>query len=288
MLAKGRALPREQTGLQVRYNQHMVLPALPSSIPVLVTGASSGIGAEFARQFAERGHDCTLVARRKDRLESLAGQLAAAYGITATTLTADLATPEGVDAVKKHIATASAWIVVNNAGFGTSGPFSHAHIERDLEEIRLNVSALHALTHAALVQNLPHRSGGIINVASLAGFQPIPFMATYAATKAFVLHFTEAVAEENAGSGVRIMALCPGPVPTEFGTIAHAGPMFSQIPSLPVDQCVQLALRAFDRNRVICVPGNGPTVLSALSRLAPRAVIRKSLGRVLKAGISRG
>ncbi len=265
----------------------MVLPALPSSIPVLITGASSGIGAEFARQFAERGHDCTLVARREDRLTKLAEQLSGTYSIAASPLIADLSTPEGIESVTAHIATSSPWIVVNNAGFGTSGAFAHAHIERDLEEIRLNVTALHALTHAALVQNLPHRTGGIINVASLAGFQPIPYMATYAATKAFVLHFTEAVAQENAGSGVRILALCPGPVPTEFGTIAHAGPMFSQIPSIPVDQCVQMALRAFDRNRVICVPGNGPAILSALSHLAPRSVIRKTLGRVLKAGISR-
>lgn len=265
----------------------MVLPALPSSLPVLVTGASSGIGAEFARQFAERGHNCTLVARREDRLTRLAQQLTATYGITATPLVADLTTPEGIDAVKTHIATPTAWILVNNAGFGTSGPFAHTHVERDLEEIRLNVTALLALTHQALIQNLPHRSGGIINVASLAGFQPIPYMATYAATKAFVLHFTEAIAQENAGSGVRILALCPGPVPTEFGTIAHAGPMFSQVPTIPVDQCVQLALRSFDRNRVICVPGSGPAVLSALSHLAPRSLIRKSLGRVLKAGIAR-
>ena len=198
----------------------MALPAPTSSGTVVVTGASSGIGAELARNLSGRGHHVTLVARRTDLLEELAAELRDAATIP-TDLTDSQARAELIDGLLNGHRTIAGFC--NNAGYGTSGPFAGLPLERETEEVRLNVQALHELT-GALVPGMVSRGGGaILNVASIAGFQPLPGMATYAATKAFVINFSEALASELRGTGVSCSVLCPGPTRTGFSTIAGVG-----------------------------------------------------------------
>ncbi len=161
-----------------------------------------------------------LVARRQDRLEELAAELAARYNVETDVIVADLATPDGVAAVEKRLTSGDVGLLVNNAGFGTLGEFAELAPDRELEEIDLNVKALVALTHAGLGPMVQQRSGTVINVASLGAFNPCPYMATYVATKAFVLHFSESVHEEVRGYGVTVTCLCPGFVATEFQQVS--------------------------------------------------------------------
>src|SRR3954451_1667726 len=182
----------------------------------LITGASSGIGEQFARQLAARGHDVVLVARRADRLERLAADLPT----QAHAVPCDLATDAA--ALPKRVADLGVEVdlLVNNAGFGTSGPFLEHDPARDAMQVRLNCEAVVTLCHAFLPRMVDRRRGGVINVASSAGFQPIPYESVYAATKAFVISFTDALHTELRGTGVRAMAVNPGPVPTERQQVA--------------------------------------------------------------------
>jgi short-subunit dehydrogenase len=255
---------------------------LPPSIPALVTGASSGLGAEFARRLAERGHDVTIVARRVDRLEQLRAEIVAAHPVTVSVVGADLETKAGRATVTSLLKAQSPWILVNNAGYGTRGALANLDPARERAEIQLNIVALHDFTLTLLPSLVRAGTGGIINLASTASFQPIPYMATYAASKAFVLHFTEALAEEVRGTGVRVMALCPGPVRSEFGQVAGtedymrvARPM-----TMGVERCVAAALRTFDRGGAVCIPGALNLALAESVRIAPRALIRRSIGTV--------
>jgi short-subunit dehydrogenase len=251
--------------------------SIPASVPVLVTGASSGIGEEFARRFAARGHDVTLVARRVDRLERLAAELTAAHGITATPVAADLEKP----ADRKRIAALLAkgpWVLVNNAGYGTRGAFGDGlDAAREAAMVTLNCVAVTELAAAVLPANLAAGTGGLINLASTASFQPVPYMAAYAATKAFVLHFTEGIAAEHRKSGVRIMALCPGATRTEFGEVTGNAQELELLFPMDTDKCVDIALKAFDRGHTICVPGWRNSAGAFAPRLAPRALVRRVL-----------
>lgn len=248
-----------------------------ASVPVLVTGASSGLGTEFARSFAERGHDVTLVARRTDRLEAVAAEIRSAHGVAAHVVTADLETDAGRRSVVALLRRGP-WILVNNAGYGSRGTFgADLDPDREVAMVELNVRALVELTGAVLPGCLGARTGGIINLASTAAFQPVPHMATYAATKAFVLHFTEAVATEHRGSGVRITAVCPGPTRTEFGDVAGNMAELESLRPMAADRCVEIALRAFDRGHTMVVTGWMNTAGSLAPRLAPRAVVRRVL-----------
>jgi len=249
-----------------------------------VTGASSGIGEEFARRFAERGHAVTIVARRAERLEQLAEDLRSRYGATVDVLVADLETARGRNSVAKLLRERSPWVLVNNAGYGTRGRLADLDASRERAEVQLNVVSTHDLSLAVLPGLLRAGAGGIINVASTAAFQSLPYMATYAATKAFILHFTEALAEELRGSGARAMALCPGPVRTEFSEVAGvqdymelARPM-----SMSAAKCVSTALRAFDRGTAVCVPGPLNSAATLGPRLAPRVVVRKVTGQIFR------
>lgn len=257
------------------------MAAVDRSVPALVTGASSGIGEEFARQLAARGHDVVVVARRRDRLTALERELESAHPVEVTPLVADLETPAGREAVVARLRSGGPWLLVNSAGFGTRGRAAELAVEREVGEVAVNAVAVHQLTLAALQVDAAHRAGGIINVASLAGYQPIPYFATYAATKAFVLHLTEALAVEARGSGVRLMALCPGPVRTEFtdGGMEAEARIFDRL-FMDTDRCVRTALRAFDRGHTICVPGALMQATGVASRLMPRGVIRRTSGRV--------
>jgi uncharacterized protein len=238
------------------------LPPVPGT--ALVTGASSGIGDQFARQLAARGHDLVLVARRADRLERLASELP----VEARVVPCDLATEAA--SLQGRVAELGVEIevLVNNAGFGTLGRFWETPEGRDAEMVRLNCEAIITLTRAFLPGMLESRSGGVINVASTAGMQPIPNEATYSATKAFVIYFTDALHTELRGTGVRCLAVNPGPVPTEWQQVAG----FADIGRIPgtvsAEQVVSEALATYDRDGRTVIPG-------ALMRWAMRA---KSVG----------
>jgi short-subunit dehydrogenase len=253
---------------------------VPPSVPALVTGASSGIGEEFARQLAARGHDVTLVARRSDRLQALAKELRQQHSVKVSAHTADLGSHAGRAPVATMLRTKGPWLLVNNAGFGTRGRFADLDPKRELEEVELNVVALHELTAAVIGGNVAARKGAVVNVASTAAYQALPYMATYAASKAFVLHFTEALALELHGTGVRAMALCPGPTRTEFDQVAGVSALFDK--SLPMSPAgvVRSALRTLDRGHAICVPGAHNLILAQGNRLVPRSVVRRVVGTI--------
>jgi len=245
----------------------------------LVTGASAGIGEAFARRLARDAYDLVLVARRKERLEALAGELAERHGMRVQVQPADLATPEGLAAVVAAVSEPALDLLVNNAGFGTVGPLAAQDAQREAREILLNVLAVHQLTRAALPEMLARGRGAIINVSSLAGEIASPYTATYAATKAFVTRLSEAVYEEVKDSGVRVQALLPGFTRTEFQE--QAGVDADSVPALAwmqPDQVVEASLRALERGDALCIPGAGNKLLGMVQALAPRGVSRRLLG----------
>jgi short-subunit dehydrogenase len=247
----------------------------------LVTGASSGIGFAFAMELARSGHPVLAVARRRERLERLASE-AAAFGGRIEPLTADLLDPTGVQSVADRAAELDVELLVNNAGFASYGAFAELPLERELDLIRLNITAVVDLTHRLLPALMRRGRGGVINVASEMALQPMPYFASYAASKAFVLSFSEALAEELRGSGVRITAIAPGFVRTEFADIAGSRRAQGPLPHLTPERVVAVALRAYDRGRVVKTVGAFYTVLSFMARVAPRALMRRLLGRLMK------
>lgn len=238
----------------------------------LITGASSGIGAEFARALARRGSNVVLVARRRDRLEALAAELEQAHGIRATPIALDLSAPAAGRALASAVAEQGLSItsLVNNAGFGTDGPFHEEDAERLGEEISVNVANLVDITRAFIAPLRTSGTGVLVNVASMAAYNPIPGMAVYAATKAFVLNFTEALWHESRPTGLRVLALSPGLTRTEFfdvlGKDSYAGRY--QTP----DQVVETALRALDRGntRPSITSGRVNSMMTSASRLLTR------------------
>jgi uncharacterized protein len=194
------------------------LPKPSSGSAALVTGASAGIGAEIARELARRGHGVILVARRKDRLDELASELRKEHGIRAETLGCDLSKPASRDRLPGRVESLGldVEILINNAGFATGGAFAESDPARELEQVRVLVEAVVALTSAFLPGMVKRRRGAILNVASTAGMQPLPYSVGYSAAKAYVLTFSEALHQEVRGQGVTVTALAPGPVDTEF------------------------------------------------------------------------
>jgi short-subunit dehydrogenase len=249
----------------------------------LVTGASAGIGEGFARRLASDGYDLVLVARRAERLGRLADELSGRHRIQTEVVAGDLARGDGVGPIEKQLSTGKVDLLVNNAGFGTVGEFASLPLERELEELDLNVRALMRLCHAALGPMIARGSGGIINVASTAAYQPVPFNATYAASKAFVLHFSEALHEEVRGRGVTVTCLCPGPVRTEFQRVA--GVDEARVPSIAwtsVEAVVDAALSALRGRRAIAIPGVVNVISAASVRLAPRLLVRRLAGSMFR------
>lgn len=246
----------------------------------LVTGASAGIGHEFGLQLAARGYDLILVARRRERLGELATQARALGAERVEVLPADLAEPGAaakLAAAVGHLGLEVA-LLVNNAGFGTHGRFEALPPDREHDEISVNVDVLVGLTHAFLPGMLARGRGGVINVASTASFQPVPYMAVYGATKAFVRSFSEALHEEVHRRGVRVLALCPGPTATEFfGTNVSA----PKGPIRTVRNVVETALRAFDRNDPVAIDGAANQLLIGSSRLLPRRWVTYLAGRIM-------
>jgi short-subunit dehydrogenase len=251
----------------------MALPPARDNGAALITGASSGIGAEFARQLAERGYNLILVARRGERLNALAKQLGPA-GVRAEVETADLEQPEVVRTLPARVAERGLDVdmLVNNAGFGAWGPFLEESLERQVGQIRVNVEALVTLTHMLLPAMLKRGQGAVVNVASSAGLQPLPYEAVYGATKAFVVNFSEALHVETRGTGVSVVAICPGPVPTEWQAVAGRDEVPSFPPVVSAEQVVSESLRAVEKDKRAIIPGTLTRLTMLATRPFPNAV----------------
>lgn len=241
---------------------------------VVITGASSGLGEEFARQFAARHADVVLVARRVDRLEALADELLEGYGVTGIPIAMDLGAPGAAAQLIAELDTRGivADSLVNNAGFGMSGPFAEADPERLDQMVALNVGALTALTRAFLPGLMDRGRGVLINIASTAAYQPLPTMAAYAATKAYVLSLTEAIGYEARGSGLKVLALSPGPTHTEFFDVVGDDASVGRFQT--AQQVVTTALDELDRAhpRPSVVSGRANSVQAHAMPLLPRRV----------------
>lgn len=249
----------------------------------LITGASSGIGEAFARKLAVRGHNLLLVARSEDKLITLCNELGRSQRIRAQFVAIDLSERDAPrqlfeEAVKRDLQID---FLINNAGFGSMGDFAKLDLQTELAMIDLNVRALVDLTYRFLQPMRERQSGRIINVASTAGFQAVPFMATYAATKAFVLSFTEALWEENRRHKIRVMALCPGVTDTNFfeaSSMKRPPARTSQTP----DQVVDTALRAFKRGKSSVISGWTNLVMTESERMLPRSLVLRTMGAVMR------
>jgi len=264
----------------------MALPPPGEGQIALVTGASSGIGAEFSRQLAGRGYRVALVARRAERLERLAEELGG-FG-RAVAIPADLAAPDGRERLAERLEQLgdAVEILVNNAGFGLYSEFAAEGRERELEQLRLDVEAVVDLMARYLPTMLASGRGAIINMSSTAGFQPLPYNASYAAAKAYVLWLSEAVHEEVRGRGVTVTAVCPGPVPTEFQQVNRAefSRRLPRVVWVSAARVVADALAAADEGRRWVIPG-GPHVKAAFapSRVAPSALSLAFTKRLMRA-----
>jgi uncharacterized protein len=247
----------------------------------VVTGASSGLGREFALALAERGHPVLAVARRGERLNALSEEVQARGG-RLEPLVADLSTAAGVETLLARAAELEVELLVNNAGVASYGPFVSLSPERERELLRVNVEAIVALTRGLLPALLARGQGGVINVASQMAFQPMPYFAAYAASKAFVLSFSEALAEELRGTGVRVTAVAPGFVATEFTEVAGSHDAERRFPHLKPGRVVESALRAHEGGRTVKVVGARYSFLTFAGRFAPRAALRRMMGRALR------
>jgi short-subunit dehydrogenase len=256
------------------------VPPLPGSV-TLITGASSGIGAELARVFAAHGHELALVARRGERLEALANEIAAAGKPRPLVIVADLAEPGAVEVIRDALESAGLepQYVVNNAGYGIAGAAASRDLHDELGMIDVNMRALTALS-LAFVGSLERHRGGILNVGSMAGFLPGPGMAVYYASKAYVRSFSDALHRELKGRGIRVTNLAPGPVPTEFG--ARAGTRSVRVPQLLTQSAARVAELGYAglmAGKPVVVPGALNRLLVALLRFVPTGVILAAVGR---------
>jgi len=247
-----------------------------SGTTALVTGASSGLGEQFARELSRRHANLVLTARSREKLEQLASDLARVNGVSVQVIVQDLSEPGGANALCRELKARGVTIdhLINNAGFGTSGRFESTDVEREQSMVRVNCESVVVLSRSLLRGMLDRKRGGILNVASTAGHQPTPFMTTYGASKAFVLSFTLALAEELRGSGVHALVLCPGPVPTGFQSTASipSGAMLS-VATLDAHTVVERALDAYAARVVLKTPGLVNSMQTLASKVLPRALI---------------
>jgi short-subunit dehydrogenase len=274
-LAGGFTLLRRQSAI----NRPLSLSGTKGeSRTALITGASSGIGAAFARQLATMGYDLILVARREERLAALAAELQERHTTTAEVLAADLARSNDVKRVLKRITELDDLdLLINNAGFGAPGSFAEVYLAPQLDMIRLHVIASVCLTRAALPGMIARRHGTIINVSSIAGLTPIPGSATYSATKAYLNIFSGALQAELRGTGVKVQALCPGFTHTEFhDTPTHRGFRRSRIPEIlwiSAEEVAEQSLGALNRHQVIFIPGFKNRLVAAAARSIPSSLL---------------
>lgn len=252
----------------------------------LVTGASGGIGEHLARRFASARFDVVLVARREDRLQALADELAKGQGIQATAVPADLADPDAPRSVYSRVEAMGLEVdvLVNNAGFAVNGPFAETPERAELDLLQVNIVALVHLTKLVLPGMLARRRGRVLNVASTAAFMPGPFMATYYASKAFVLSFSEAIANEVEGTGVTVTALCPGA--TETGFAQAAGAQNSELfrsGAMDVEAVAKAGFEAAMAGRRVVIPGVKNRIAVEAARFAPRRMLASITRRLNRA-----
>ncbi len=254
---------------------------------VLITGASSGIGLELAKLFAEGGHDLVLVARSKEKLESLASELSVRHGISAKVMVQDLAVVENCrhlyDALKRQGVRVD--VLVNNAGFGGYGDFRGTDLEHETRMMNLNMVSLVHLTKLFLADMIQNGRGAVLNVASTAAFQPGPLMSIYYATKSFVLSFSEALSNETRGTGVTVTALCPGPTNTNFREAAgmKKSMLFSKHLNVSVETVARAGYEGLKRGRTIVIPGFKNRLIVQLLRVFPRNFVTNSVRKVQEA-----
>ncbi|MDO4919380.1 SDR family oxidoreductase [Kocuria sp.] len=242
----------------------------------LITGATGGIGRAFTEALHERGYRLVLTGRSSEKLTALSE---AVTGGTARTVAADLGTQEGIDAVAAVLRTEPVDLLVNNAGFGTHGEFARLDLDRELEQLTVNVRALMTLTHAALGPMTAAGRGTVVNIASVAAFQPLPSMATYGASKAFVDRFSVAVDVEARRHGVRVLSVCPGPVDTDFFRVADAAAIEVGRSARPAD-LVAAVLSALDHGRSRVVFPRAYRLLEGLTRLLPQPLVARAANMV--------
>ncbi len=251
---------------------------------ILITGASTGIGVSFAEEYAKRKHNLVLVARSEDKLQALAKRLSDAHGIVAQVFAQDLSKPNGAEKVVRFCDEKNLEIdlLVNNAGFGMLGEFLSHDVARLEEMVTLNALTLMKLSRLFATKFAERKSGGIINVASTAAFQPVPNMAVYAATKAFVLSFSEAIAFELKDKGIRVMALCPGGTDTPFFDNAQYERSKLMIPLEKPEDVVKTCIEGYERGETVVVSGAMNKLMVNSSRFVPRSLVTAIAGSIFK------
>ena len=256
----------------------------------LITGASGGIGEAFARRLAREGHNLFLVARSEDKLRSLVNELSGKEGIKADHFAIDLAVADSDKQLFEKTSEKGVEIdwLINNAGFGSMGDFSGLTLDRELGMIDLNIRSLVALTHRYLQGMRERKSGTIINVSSAAGFQPIPFMATYAATKAFVTSFSEAIAEENRPYGIQVFALCPGSTETNFHATAGMDRALGFKGQESAQDVVETAMRTIGTSRAKIVSGWTNWLVASAVNFLPNSLITRAMAKGMRGRFQKG
>ena len=245
----------------------------------LITGASSGIGFQLAKVFAQHGHPVVLLARSTDKLEKLARELIATFDVRAEIVAVDLTKPDAPTQIAEELRKRDIIVdvLVNNAGFGLRGPFAELDLRQQLDMIQVNITAVTHLTRLFLPGMIQRNVGGVLNVASTAAFVAGPHMATYYASKAFVLSLTEALHDEVAGTNLRVTCLCPGPTDTGFAVAARMeGANLFKRGAQSADSVVQLGYAGFQENRTIVIPGIKNKLGAFAAKFAPRAALRKA------------
>ena len=250
--------------------------AQPTGQTALITGASSGLGSDYARLFAADGHDVVLVARRKSKLDELGNQLADEHGINTHVIVADLSDPAAAQAIYDQVSAKQLQIeyLVNNAGFGTNGSFTELDIQRELAMIAVNITALTHLTHLFLPAMVERGHGRILNIGSAAGFQGGPYMATYYATKAFVNHFSEGLAHEVESAGITVTVSCPGATETEFSDISGNGTTrLFKAGAMTSTDVASHGYRAMMNGKRMAIPGIKNKLSLQALRISPRNTV---------------
>ena len=250
----------------------------------LVTGASYGIGEAFARRLAADGANVVVTARSRDRLDALANGLRARHGVDITVIEADLALTSAPGEIFNATEGRGRRVdlLVNNAGFGAAGDFADIPLERQIEMIRVNVTALVELSHLFLQPMVKRRAGAIVQVASTASFQGVPYTSIYSATKAFILNFSEGLWAECREYGVRVLALCPGPTATHFQTVAGTSHLRNPEKMQTPEEVVEAGLRALAKNRSVAISGFGNKLMVGAERFVPRNLVTRIAAKLYR------